>query len=312
MRLYRSPPASCHEPHSAGSSQQRAQRRPATSAADQPHAGRGDGGAHFVVCQRRRADVPGTCPHRQSGPSVGAVTAHRASNRPPLPPPPPRPPARPHHLRSARPSRPAGGCTGPAPACPGVRRLVNTVTPGGDSAAIPMTSWPALGTTAVLCAPESGAVAAHWAATREIDGMDAAASRFDPGSELSRLNRAPRRWVGVSERLHDALRLAVRAATITNGAVDLAMSACATSASGHALRGSATMMPAPSRAPASRISRRVSLTVTMFETSIHPLARLSRTGQPGLTSAGRPEGARLCSMSHGYARALADWFHVAR
>jgi FAD:protein FMN transferase len=97
---------------------------------------------------------------------------------------------------------------------------VNTVAPPGGPAAISMTSWSALGTTAVLCAPDSGAVAARCAAAREIDGMDAAASRFDPDSELSRLNRAPGRWVRISERLHDALRVAVRAARVTDGAVD--------------------------------------------------------------------------------------------
>jgi FAD:protein FMN transferase len=83
-----------------------------------------------------------------------------------------------------------------------------------------MSSWPALGTTAVLCAPDSGAVAARCAAAREIDGMDAAASRFDPDSELSRLNRAHGRWVRISERLLEALRVAVDAARITDGAVD--------------------------------------------------------------------------------------------
>jgi thiamine biosynthesis lipoprotein len=97
---------------------------------------------------------------------------------------------------------------------------VNTVAPGGDSPAIPVISWPALGTTAVLCTRDSGAVAARCAAAREIDGMDVAASRFDPDSELSRLNRAHGRWVRISQRLHDALRVAVDAAWITGGAVD--------------------------------------------------------------------------------------------
>lgn len=97
---------------------------------------------------------------------------------------------------------------------------MNTVAACGDRLAIPVTSWPALGTTAVLCAPDNGAVAARCAAAREIDGMDAAASRFDPDSELSRLNRAHGRWVGISERLYDALRVALCAARITDGAVD--------------------------------------------------------------------------------------------
>jgi thiamine biosynthesis lipoprotein len=97
---------------------------------------------------------------------------------------------------------------------------VNPVAQDADPPAISITSWPALGTTAVLCAPDNGAVAARCAAAREIDGMDAAASRFDPDSELSRLNRARGRWVRISERLLDALRVAVDAARITDGAVD--------------------------------------------------------------------------------------------
>jgi thiamine biosynthesis lipoprotein len=97
---------------------------------------------------------------------------------------------------------------------------VNTVAQDVDPPAIPMTSWPALGTTAVLCAPDNGAVAARFAAAREIEGMDAAASRFDPHSELSCLNRAHGRWVRISERLLEALRVAVDAARITGGAVD--------------------------------------------------------------------------------------------
>jgi FAD:protein FMN transferase len=97
---------------------------------------------------------------------------------------------------------------------------VNAIAHDLDPPAIPLTSWPALGTTAVLCAPDNGAVAARCAAAREIDGMDAAASRFDPDSELSRLNRAHGRWVRISERLLEALRVAVDAARITDGAVD--------------------------------------------------------------------------------------------
>jgi thiamine biosynthesis lipoprotein len=97
---------------------------------------------------------------------------------------------------------------------------VTTVAPSGGPAAISTTNWPALGTSVILCAPDNGAVAARCAAAREIDGMNAAASRFHLDSELSRLNRAHGRWVRISERLLDALRLAVRAATITDGAVD--------------------------------------------------------------------------------------------
>jgi thiamine biosynthesis lipoprotein len=97
---------------------------------------------------------------------------------------------------------------------------VTTIAPSDAPTAIATTTWPALGTSVVLCAPDSGAVAARWAAAREIDGMNATASRFDRDSELSRVNRAHGRWVRISERLLDALRLAARAAEITDGAVD--------------------------------------------------------------------------------------------
>lgn len=80
-------------------------------------------------------------------------------------------------------------------------------------------SWPALGTTAVLGCT-GNAAAAREAAEREIRAIDAAASRFDPTSELSGLNRAGGRVVSISTTLLEALQLAVRAAVLTNGAVD--------------------------------------------------------------------------------------------
>jgi FAD:protein FMN transferase len=89
-----------------------------------------------------------------------------------------------------------------------------------EAEAVSVQTWPALGTTAVLCTVGGSGSAARSAAQREIDGIDAAASRFRDESELSRVNRAGGQWVPVSDRLLEALRLAIRAAAITDGAVD--------------------------------------------------------------------------------------------
>jgi thiamine biosynthesis lipoprotein len=80
--------------------------------------------------------------------------------------------------------------------------------------------WCALGTTAVLWAPEIRIEAALSAASREIDAINDAANRFDPTSELSRLNAAGGRRCEISECALDALRLAIDAAELTDGAVD--------------------------------------------------------------------------------------------
>jgi thiamine biosynthesis lipoprotein len=58
------------------------------------------------------------------------------------------------------------------------------------------------------------------AVEREIDAMDAAASRFRTDSELSHLNAADGAAVGVSRLFLDAVRLGIRAAQLTGGAVD--------------------------------------------------------------------------------------------
>jgi len=47
-----------------------------------------------------------------------------------------------------------------------------------------------------------------------------AASRFEPDSELSRLNRDPGRWYAVSELFFDMVTVALRAAAQSNGLVD--------------------------------------------------------------------------------------------
>jgi thiamine biosynthesis lipoprotein len=81
-------------------------------------------------------------------------------------------------------------------------------------------TWPALGTTAVLCAPAGGLDAARAAVEAELEAIDRAASRFREDSELAVLQRAAGRRTTVSALLHEALALAVRAAALTDGAVD--------------------------------------------------------------------------------------------
>lgn len=84
-------------------------------------------------------------------------------------------------------------------------------------------TWTALGTTVVLryvasARPPHPAV--RRAVEAELEAIDLAASRFRPDSELTRLNQAGGARVPVSRRLHDAVALALRAAEITDGAVD--------------------------------------------------------------------------------------------
>jgi thiamine biosynthesis lipoprotein len=58
------------------------------------------------------------------------------------------------------------------------------------------------------------------AARAEIDACERVLSRFDPGSDLTRLNNADGAWVDVDPRLVDALREAVRARIETGGRYD--------------------------------------------------------------------------------------------
>jgi thiamine biosynthesis lipoprotein len=82
-------------------------------------------------------------------------------------------------------------------------------------------TWRALGTTAVLCVQEVGGHDVRRAVQREIDAIDFAASRFRSESELSHLNdRAGGEAVRVSPLLMEAVRLAIRAAVVSEGAVD--------------------------------------------------------------------------------------------
>jgi thiamine biosynthesis lipoprotein len=58
------------------------------------------------------------------------------------------------------------------------------------------------------------------AAIEEVAACEAALSRFDTSSDLSRLNAAAGSWVEVDERLAESLRLALRARDETHGRFD--------------------------------------------------------------------------------------------
>lgn len=84
-------------------------------------------------------------------------------------------------------------------------------------------TWEALGTSVVLRLDtwdRSRRAAGRHAVERELDAIDAAASRFRPDSELSRVNRAGGSWVRIGSLLRDAIALAIRAAQVSDGAVD--------------------------------------------------------------------------------------------
>jgi FAD:protein FMN transferase len=81
-------------------------------------------------------------------------------------------------------------------------------------------TWAALGTTAVLRYAGTPDPAIRAAVEREIEAIDAAASRFRTDSELSAVNAADGVTVAISPLLRDAVRLAIRAAEISGGAVD--------------------------------------------------------------------------------------------
>lgn len=82
------------------------------------------------------------------------------------------------------------------------------------------TTFPALGTTATLVAPQDGHDRALRVLCAELQAIDEACSRFRPDSELVAVNRAAGRPVEVSELFLEALDAAVRAARLTAGLVD--------------------------------------------------------------------------------------------
>lgn len=98
-----------------------------------------------------------------------------------------------------------------------------TVAAQDGNAVMSRETWTALGTTAVLCAPADRVARARAAVQRELDEIDLAASRFRPDSELVRANALAGTRVAISGRLLEALRLAMRAAILSGGAVDPAL-----------------------------------------------------------------------------------------
>ena len=86
---------------------------------------------------------------------------------------------------------------------------------------LPSCSFPALGTTAVVCVTDAAALAdARAALERELLAIDVACSRFRPDSELVWLNANAGRTVQVGETLFEAIVVALRAAAATEGLVD--------------------------------------------------------------------------------------------
>jgi thiamine biosynthesis lipoprotein len=83
-------------------------------------------------------------------------------------------------------------------------------------------TFPALGTTALLCVAEAESLpAAHEQLSRELAEIDLACSRFRDDSELMRLNHAAGgEPVAVSRRLFRAIEVALAAAASTGGLVD--------------------------------------------------------------------------------------------
>jgi thiamine biosynthesis lipoprotein len=83
------------------------------------------------------------------------------------------------------------------------------------------TSWEALGTTVVLRVSEAAALwPARAAVERELAAIDRACSRFREDSELAYVNSRAGRRMAVQPLLLEALELALRAASLTDGDVD--------------------------------------------------------------------------------------------
>src|SRR5689334_11305518 len=82
------------------------------------------------------------------------------------------------------------------------------------------TSFPALGTTAVLVVQQPATAEAETLLREEPAAIDRACSRFRADSELSRANAAAGRVMRVSGLFAEAVGVALRAAERTGGAVD--------------------------------------------------------------------------------------------
>lgn len=91
--------------------------------------------------------------------------------------------------------------------------------------ALHRTEWRAVGTTcaAAVTAHSTDEREANWAlaaAQEEVAACERELSRFDPASDLSRLNAAGGRWTPVGRRLLEALGLALQAREETGGRFD--------------------------------------------------------------------------------------------
>lgn len=91
--------------------------------------------------------------------------------------------------------------------------------------ALHRTEWRAVGTTcaAVVTAHPQDESEVRWAlgaAQEEVAACERELSRFDPASDLSRLNAAGGRWTPIGRRLLEALGLALRAREDTGGRFD--------------------------------------------------------------------------------------------
>lgn len=82
--------------------------------------------------------------------------------------------------------------------------------------------FPVWGTTATVLSTDADRLKVAVAAVRaQLAPFDVACSRFRDDSEIERVNRSPGRWVEVLPLLVDAAEVAIRAAALTDGDVDL-------------------------------------------------------------------------------------------
>ena len=81
-------------------------------------------------------------------------------------------------------------------------------------------SFPALGTTAVVVTRSAKLITAVREVERVVESIDRTCSRFRDDSDLSRLNDAGGDWTEVDEQLVEAVIVAIRAARATDGLVD--------------------------------------------------------------------------------------------
>lgn len=86
--------------------------------------------------------------------------------------------------------------------------------------ALETATWRALGTGVRVVVSEGSLGAARTAVEDVLERVDATYSRFRPDSEISAVNARAGEWVAISSLLADAIARGLRAARLTNGAVD--------------------------------------------------------------------------------------------